>query len=63
MADLVDIAQEKQLNQVQRVAQNYDLPSLIDCEECGNEIPPQRQKYGSVKLCIECATVAEKKGR
>lgn len=62
MADVIDKAQQLQLQQVKRTPQNYKLPSLAECEECGNEIPPQRQKYGNVKLCIECATIIEKRG-
>lgn len=62
MADVADQAQAIQLKQVQRTVANYDLASLKECEECGNDIPPQRQKYGNVKRCIECATVAEKRG-
>lgn len=62
MADAVDQAQDIQLKQVAWVKQDYQTPSLVECEECGNDIPLQRQQYGNVKLCIECATVAEKRG-
>ncbi|WP_442865217.1 TraR/DksA C4-type zinc finger protein [Acinetobacter sp. HY1485] len=40
-----------QLKQVAWVKQDYQTPSLVECEECGNDIPVQRQKYGNVN-CI-----------
>ncbi|MBF7690847.1 TraR/DksA C4-type zinc finger protein [Acinetobacter pollinis] len=60
MADNIDIAQRNQLNQVKVAFKNYDIPSLKECEICGEDIPIQRQKLGAVKLCIDCATHAEK---
>lgn len=63
MADNIDIAQRNQLEQVKIVPRNYNIPSLTECEECGEDIPPQRQKLGAVKLCIDCATHAEKRNR
>lgn len=61
MADQVDIAQRNQLNQIKIERKDYSKPSLSECIECGNDIPPQRQKLGAVTLCIDCATYAEKK--
>ena len=59
MSKKFDEAQENQLNQVQRIPRNYDLPSLSECEQCGNDIPPERQAYGAVYLCIECQNLFE----
>ncbi|HHP0322887.1 TraR/DksA C4-type zinc finger protein [Acinetobacter baumannii] len=54
MTDKIDIAQELQLKQVQIQPKDFSRPSLIECEECGNDIPVERQRYGSVTLCVEC---------
>lgn len=35
-------------------------PSLTECEECGNDIPVERQRYGSITLCVECKNTQEK---
>ena len=60
MTDLIDVAQELQLKQVNIQPRNYSTPSLSECEECGNAIPPERQKLGAVTLCIECKTKEER---
>lgn len=60
MADIIDIAQQRQLEQVQIQPKDYSKPSLTECEECGNDIPPERQKLGAVTLCIECKTKEER---
>ena len=54
MSKKFDEAQEHQLNQVQRVPKNYQLPSSSECERCANDIPPERQAYGNIHLCVEC---------
>ncbi|MDM1784251.1 conjugal transfer protein TraR [Acinetobacter bereziniae] len=63
MSDPIDRAQENQLNQVQRVPKNYDLPSSAECEHCGNDIPPERQAYGNIHLCVECQNIFELNGK
>ena len=60
MSDLIDHAQELQLKQVNIQPRDYSTPSLSECEECGNAIPPERQKLGAVTLCIECKSLEEK---
>lgn len=60
MSKKFDIAQQNQLNQVKVVPRDYSIPSLTECEECGNDIPPERQKLGAVTLCIECKSLKEK---
>lgn len=40
MTDLIDVAQELQLKQVNIQQRDYSTPSLSECEECGNAIPP-----------------------
>lgn len=60
MSDPIDRAQENQLNQVNIKSRDYSAPSLTECEECGNDIPPERQKLGAVTLCIECKNLEER---
>lgn len=60
MTDKIDIAQELQLKQVQIQPKDYNRPSLTECEECGNDIPVERQRYGSITLFIECKNTQEK---
>ena len=61
MADIIDIAQQRQLEQVRIQPKDYSQPSLSECEECGNDIPPERQKYGAVTLCVACQSNLELK--
>lgn len=63
MSDLIDQAQFHQLNQVQRIPQDYSAVSLPACEECGNEIPLERQGYGAITLCIECKNKQEQQAK
>ena len=60
MSDPIDRAQENQLNQVKVKPRDYSTPSLNQCEECGNEIPLERQRYGAIKLSVECKKLEEK---
>ena len=60
MSDPIDRAQENQLNQFNIKPRDYSAPSLSECEECGNDIPPERQKLGAVTLCIECKSLEER---
>nr|WP_290444021.1 TraR/DksA C4-type zinc finger protein [Acinetobacter sp. S4400-12] len=48
------------MDQVHVVPRDYSTPSLDECEQCGNDIPPERQKLGAVTLCIECKTKEER---
>ncbi|HCK29791.1 MAG TPA: conjugal transfer protein TraR [Acinetobacter ursingii] len=59
-ADNIDLAQELQLKQVQIQPKDFSRASLTECEECGNDIPVERQRYGSITLCIECKNTQEK---
>lgn len=60
MSDPIDQAQLNQLNQVKVKPRDYSIPSLVECEECGNDIPLERQKLGAVTLCIECKSLEER---
>lgn len=64
MADMIDVAQLRQLEQIRHTPKDYSHPPLTECIECGNDIPAERQKYGNVKLCFECQSTLElKQGR
>ncbi|MEN8292073.1 TraR/DksA C4-type zinc finger protein [Acinetobacter radioresistens] len=63
MSKKFDIAQQNQLDQVHVVPRDYSAPSLSECEECNNDIPPERQKLGAVTLCIECKNQQEIKAK
>ena len=60
MSKKFDIAQQNQLDQVQVIPNDYSRPSLTECEECGNNIPVERQRYGSITLSVECKNTQEK---
>ena len=53
------------VNKVQEaLAKQRLLPSLEDCEECGDEIPKERQQaIRGVTRCIYCQELLERKGR
>lgn len=66
MADEIDEAQavvEYCLNiQIANIRQmrHVAAPSLFECEQCGNDIPPKRrQAIPGVSLCVECQRAAE----
>lgn len=52
-----DFAQEielKEYEHTQRRAIQPKRPSLSHCEDCGDEIPPDRQKATVVTRCVMC---------
>lgn len=52
-----DFAQKMELAEyveTQRRAIMEKRPSLSHCEDCGEQIPEERQKTGSITRCIEC---------
>lgn len=62
MADAADIATdiiETDLNHTLQNLKRIEKPSLYECEECGDEIPEQRRRLGSVTLCFGCQTELE----
>ncbi len=63
MTDHIDIAQQRQLEQVQITPRDYSKPSLDECITCGNDIPPERQAYGGIIHCIECEAAKERRQR
>lgn len=52
-----DFAQKIELAEyeaTQRRAIQPKRPSLSHCQDCGDEIPAERIKTGSVTRCVEC---------
>jgi phage/conjugal plasmid C-4 type zinc finger TraR family protein len=44
-----------------RLEEQKSLPSLSNCEECGEEIPLARQQaVPGVRLCIDCQSLTER---
>lgn len=63
MADIADTANDAAEQRLVRALEDrttFDAPSVSECENCGNNIPAERQKLGGVKYCIECKSALEK---
>ena len=70
-----DNLEEADMAQLLSVTQNDDAvarvraaipkgPSLSHCEECGDEIPKERQlAVQGCKMCIECQVISERMKR
>ena len=64
MADYADVAADIAQTDLDHALQNakrIEFPSNFECEECGEQIPEQRRKLGSVTLCVDCQTTLESK--
>lgn len=62
MADIADMAQERiDAENIARMANinHFNMPSLTECRDCGEPIPPMRQKIGGVTRCIDCQNYHE----
>ena len=66
MADIADMAQERidaESAARMKCLQQVDRSSLSECQDCGDDIPPQRQATGGVTRCIDCQSYHEVKNR
>lgn len=57
MADDIDLASERidaEMKARLRVLPVFDIPSLSECMQCGDDIPAMRQAMGNVKRCVDC---------
>ena len=67
MADEADFASEREQIELERrtaARVTFSGVSLTECEECGADIPEARQRaLPGVRVCVECARVAEQQGR
>lgn len=66
MADEIDRANDMAQRHLDAalLAHKFNHAVSEDCVECGADIPPERQTAtGGTDLCIECASINEKKGR
>jgi phage/conjugal plasmid C-4 type zinc finger TraR family protein len=45
-----------------RIREQQSRPSLEECSDCGEPIPPARQRaVPGVQLCIDCAELADRR--
>lgn len=66
MADDIDYAQERIELEMQARMQNvqrFTGPSLFECQDCGEDIPPRRQAIGGVTRCFDCQNYYEVKSK
>ena len=66
MTDIIDQANDVAQQTIERALLNapkFDRPSRTECEECGEPIPPERQKMDGVIYCIDCQTYMERQKR
>lgn len=56
-SDRIDLEMAARLSAIPR----FNLPSLTECQECGEDIPIQRQLQGSVTRCFDCQNHFEKR--
>lgn len=68
MADLLDIAQERQAEtlarQIYKATHRPIQPSAFYCENCGEPIPAARRAaLASVSLCVTCQEISELKNK
>jgi len=64
MADAIDLAQERiEIEAAARAqaAPKFTAPSLFECIDCGEDIPPKRQAIGGVTRCFDCQDYFERK--
>lgn len=57
MADIIDLAGDRidaEMTARLRVLPVFDIASLTECSQCGDDIPVARQALGNVKMCIDC---------
>ena len=66
MTDIIDQANDVAQQSIERAIANapkFNCPSLTECKDCGEPIPPERQKMGGVIYCIDCQTYMERQKR
>ena len=64
MVDLVEMTEEFQAHQLEQqilARTQFSAQSQHECDDCGEDIPVQRQALGGVTRCIECQTKFEAK--
>ena len=57
MADDIDRAGERidaEMTARLRALPTFNIPSLLDCQDCGEEIPSKRRAIGAVTRCVDC---------
>lgn len=64
MSDVIDRANDLAQESIDRSlakAKRFDIPSLTECIDCGEDIPERRQRLGGVTRCIDCQNNIEKR--
>ncbi|MBO9428442.1 TraR/DksA C4-type zinc finger protein [Sulfitobacter sp. R18_1] len=65
-ADLAAIREQQNLSRaVRKIQTNVDASTVVkgpvECEDCGEEIPPRRlEVHPGARRCIPCQTAAER---
>ena len=57
MADDIDRAGERidaEMTARLRALPTFNIASLLDCQDCGEEIPSKRRAIGGVRRCFDC---------
>ena len=66
MTDIIDQANDVAQQAIERAIANapkFNRPSLTECKDCGEPIPPERQNLGGVIYCIDCQNYMERQKR
>lgn len=64
MSDIIDRANDQAQEELERnlaKAARFDKPSLLECLECGEDIPERRRSLGGVTHCIDCQSIIERR--
>lgn len=66
MADIIDRADERidaEMAARLKVLPRFDVKSLSECTQCGDDIPYARQILGGVTRCFDCQNHFEVKSK
>ncbi|AOG03066.1 TraR/DksA C4-type zinc finger protein [Bosea sp. RAC05] len=57
-----DNMRDRQIRRIQASVMDIGGPEVVDCEDCGDEIPEARRRaIPSTKRCISCQTRVERR--
>ena len=64
MSDIIDRANDQAQEELERnlaKAARFDKPSLLECLECGEDIPERCRSLGGVTRCVDCQNNIERR--
>jgi phage/conjugal plasmid C-4 type zinc finger TraR family protein len=64
MSDIIDRANDQAQEELERnlaKAARFDKPSLLECLDCGEDIPERRRSLGGVTRCVDCQNNIERR--